>query len=149
MDHHSHSAQDVGAAPEGHHHSAYDIGAAEDNHTHYPREVGASPESHEHLLSQVAGAASEQDLKDLASQTGQLWLRLTSVEDSIRNLLRETSRMSAELEAERRANATLRSGVVTIRGLARALRIQAETVQEYYTAQALFDLASTIEREAS
>jgi hypothetical protein len=127
MDYHSHTAGDVGAAPEGHHHSAYDVGAAEDNHTHYPHEVGASPQGHEHQLHQIAGAASEQDVRELERQVQQL---------------------SAGLEAERRLNAELRNGAVTIPALASAIRNHARYTEDDLISFALNGLADTIEREA-
>lgn len=150
MDYHSHTAQDVGAAPDGHHHSAWDVGAAEDNHRHYPHDVGAAPEGHEHQLSQIAGAASEQQLDELERRVNQL---------------------AADLAAERAANAAMRSGAVTIPALVNVLRGQASVLMQLsfqrgepvsrqiedpvsespslFLAQAITALAETIQREAS
>jgi hypothetical protein len=131
MDYHSHTAGDVGAAPEGHHHSAYDVGAAEDGHRHYPHDVGASPEGHEHQLHQVAGAASEQELLQLEHRVEQL---------------------AAALEAEKAANAALRSGAVTIPALVQVLRAQSILAESWESdlpiSYALANLADAIEREA-
>jgi hypothetical protein len=148
-DYHSHTADDVGAARSDHRHSAYELGAAEDNHRHSPRDVGASPEGHEHALSQISGAASEQELHELERQVQQL---------------------AADLEAERRANAALRAGAVTLPTLVSALREQASALMQLssrrgepvsrqiedpvsespslFLAQAMTALADTIQREA-
>lgn len=146
-DYHSHSAQDVGAAPDGHHHSAYDVGAAPESHYHYIRDLDAAPENHEHMLSQIAGAASDQDVEDLRGQGRQQWERLTSAEDAIRALQARNTELLADLEAERHANAILRSGVVTIPLLVSALRAEAQDLSGALCA-ALSSLANTIEKEA-
>jgi len=130
-DYHSHTADDVGAAWSDHRHSAYDLGAAEDDHRHYPRDVGASPEGHEHPLSHIAGAASEQELHELERRVGQL---------------------AAALEAEKAANAALRSGAVTIPVLVQVLRAQSILAESWESdlpiSYALANLADAIEREA-
>jgi hypothetical protein len=152
MDYHSHTAGDVGAAPEGHHHSAYDVGAAEDGHRHYPHEAGASPEGHEHQLHQVAGAASASDVDDLRSQGRQQWDRLTLAESAIRDLQAQNTILWAQLHAEVAANAALRAGAVTIPLLVTALRVAASrvipTVGSGSLVHTLANLADAIEREA-
>jgi hypothetical protein len=147
-DYHSHTADEVAAAHIDHRHSAYDVGAAEDNHTHYPHEAGASPQSHEHPLSHIAGAASESDLNLIERRQQQDEAQLTSALEAIRTLQTDVSRLAAELVAEKAANEALRAGAVTLPLLVRALRYEAQIAHDYDYGQALFSLASTIEREA-
>jgi hypothetical protein len=147
-DYHSHTADDVSAAPAGHRHNASEADAAEYDHRHYPRDIGAAPEGHEHPLSHIAGAASESDLNIIERRQQQDEAQLTSALEAIRTLQTDVSRLAAELAAERAANEALRAGAVTLPLLVKALRYEAQIAQNYDYGQALFALATTIQREA-
>lgn len=94
--------------------------------SHSAADVGAAESGHYHT-----GGASD---AELARKFGELQVAV--------------NKLAIALETERRLNAELRAGAVTVPALVSAIRMHAQYTQDDVVSFALDGLADTIEREA-